>query len=176
MLFRSAFEQSCIPEFGRLLKDLAAGIEGGVIGETGTGYGVGSAWIISGMQPTSRLVTIEIDAQRSSEVRDLLSDHPNVVVLNGDWKELANQGPFDMLFLDGGGKREEQDLSVSMLNPGGFAVMDDLTPESHWPEEWHQPGWVDPVRPYWLGHPELATTEILTTPSTSAMISIRLPR
>ena len=170
------FENSCIPEVGRLLRNLSAGISGGVIGETGTGYGVGAAWIVTGLQPTSRFATVEIDPNRSAAVRQLLSDQPNVVVINGDWKELAHQGPFDMLFLDGGGKREDQDLAVSLLKPGGFAVMDDFTPKSHWPEEWRQPGWVDPVRSWWMSHPDLATTEILTSPSTAAMIAIRLPR
>lgn len=172
----NGFENSCIPEFGRLLRDLAAGIAGGVIGETGAGYGVGSAWIVTGMDATSRFATVEIDAKRSAAARGLFSDRPNVVVINGDWKDLAHQGPFNMLFLDGGGKREDQDFAVGMLKPGGFVVMDDLTPKSHWPEEWKQPGWVDPVRSWWLGHPDLATTEILTTPSTSGMIAILLPR
>ena len=40
---RAGFAHSCRPEHGRLLSALAAGA--GTIGETGTGYGVGLAWL-----------------------------------------------------------------------------------------------------------------------------------
>ena len=40
-----------------------------------------------------------------------------------------------------------------MLTPGGVAVLDDLTPGPPGP---------DPVREFWLGHPDLAATELLT--------------
>jgi hypothetical protein len=40
---REGFENSCRPEHGRLLLALAGGAE--VIGETGTGCGVGLAWL-----------------------------------------------------------------------------------------------------------------------------------
>lgn len=46
---RVGFELSCSPEQGRLLAVLASGIPaGGAIGETGTGCGVGLAWLASG--------------------------------------------------------------------------------------------------------------------------------
>jgi predicted O-methyltransferase YrrM len=172
---RMDFKISSIPEVGRLLQGLAGNIANGVIGETGTGCGAGSAWIISGMQPTSRLATVEIDPHRAAAARELFAEYENVVVINGDWKELGYQGPFDMMFLDGGGKRDEQQVAFEMLKPGGFVLLDDMTPESHWLEEWRRPDFVDEVREWWFGHPELATIEILTSDSTSAIIAIRLP-
>ena len=42
------FESSCLPSHGRLLQVLAGGVGEGVIGETGTGAGVGLAWMASG--------------------------------------------------------------------------------------------------------------------------------
>jgi predicted O-methyltransferase YrrM len=160
------FKNSSIPEVGKLLRGLAGTITGGVIAETGTGCGVGSAWIASGMQHSTRLVTVEFDSERAAATRELFAELKNVVVLNGDWKEIGAHGPFDMMFLDGGGKRDEQEISFEMLKPGGFAVLDDMTPGRH----------PDPVRAWWFGHPELATLEILTTPSTAAIIAIRLPK
>jgi len=41
----AGFDFSCRPPQGRLLALLAAGVSGGVIGETGTGCGVGLAWL-----------------------------------------------------------------------------------------------------------------------------------
>ena len=46
---RLGFANSCRPEHGRLLHALAAGA--GTIGETGTGCGVGLAWLASGARP-----------------------------------------------------------------------------------------------------------------------------
>ncbi len=51
-----------------------------------------------------------------------------------------------------------------MLTPGGVAVLDDLTPG--------RPG-ADPVREFWLGHPDLAATELLTTPTSAAILAVR---
>jgi protein-L-isoaspartate O-methyltransferase len=42
---------------------LAAQVQGGVIGEMGTGVGVGTAWMAQAMPRNSRIVTIEVDAR-----------------------------------------------------------------------------------------------------------------
>jgi predicted O-methyltransferase YrrM len=57
------FAHSCRPEHGHLLFALSAGAE--VIGETGTGCGVGLAWLASGARPGARLVSVERDAGRA---------------------------------------------------------------------------------------------------------------
>jgi predicted O-methyltransferase YrrM len=54
---RAGFANSCRPEQGRLLFALAAGA--GSLGETGTGCGVGLAWLASGARPDARLVSVE---------------------------------------------------------------------------------------------------------------------
>jgi predicted O-methyltransferase YrrM len=60
---RESFPNSCRPEHGRLLLALAAGAA--TIGETGTGCGVGLAWLASGSRPGTRLISVEIDAERA---------------------------------------------------------------------------------------------------------------
>src|ERR1700678_2800843 len=97
---REGFTNSCRPEHGRLLFALAAGAE--VIGETGTGCGVGLAWLATGAHPSTRLVSIELDAGRAERAAALFSGCPQVTVLQGDWQEIYPQGPFDLLSLDGG--------------------------------------------------------------------------
>lgn len=58
------FTNSCLPSHGRLLQLVAGGVgEGGVIGETGTGCGVGLAWLASGARSGVRLVSVERDAR-----------------------------------------------------------------------------------------------------------------
>ena len=99
---RLGFANSCRPEHGRLLYALAAGA--GTIGETGTGCGVGLAWLASGARPGTRLVSVEIDTERAGLVASLFADLPHVAVLPGDWREIYRAAPFDLLVLDGGGQ------------------------------------------------------------------------
>jgi predicted O-methyltransferase YrrM len=126
------FANSCRPEHGRLLFALAAGAE--VIGETGTGCGVGLAWLASGASPGARLVSVELDATRAERAAQLFSGVPQVTVIQGDWPEIYPHGPFDLL-----------------LRPGGTLVIDDLTPARHWPPRYA--GGVDEARMCWLDSP-----------------------
>jgi len=68
---RAGFEFSCRPEQGRLLAVLAAGRTGGVVGETGTGAGVGLAWMISASSAETTFVSIEHDADRAQAAAEL---------------------------------------------------------------------------------------------------------
>ena len=60
--------------------------------------------------------------------------------------------------------REDGELVLGLLAPGGIAVLDDLTPGF---------AGLDPVRDFWLGHPDLAATEVLTTPESAAILAVR---
>ncbi len=66
---------------------------------------------------------------------------------------LPPEAPFDLLFLDSGKQRPEMDGEdvIGLLAPGATILMDDLTPGRRRP---------DPVREFWLGHPEIASLEI----------------
>ena len=169
---RTGFAHSCWPEVGRLLAVLAGSVRGGLIGETGTGCGVGAAWMASALSPDTRLLTVELDAHRARAARELFESVPNVRVIEGDWRELLPHGPFDMLFVDGGGgKREGQEEVLGALRPGGLVVLDDLWPEGMAPPE--PRGQPDPVREFWLNDPRLAATEILTGPRMAVILATR---
>jgi predicted O-methyltransferase YrrM len=175
------FELSSIPEIGRLLGLFVAQRRRGRFAEIGTGCGVGTAWMASALDPEGMLVTVEADEERAAAVGRLFSEHPNVRVLHGDWHELLpGEGPFDLLFFDGGqwkrhwegvDTRGESERALSLVPSGGVVVIDDLTPEPLWPEEWR--GNPDPVRVFWLGDPRLRATEILTTPRTAAILAVK---
>lgn len=79
------FTSSCFPETGTLLATLAAASRG-TLGEMGTGAGVGTAWLASGMAPGARLVTIERDARLAAAVRELFADDERITVIAGDWR------------------------------------------------------------------------------------------
>ncbi len=52
---RAQFAASCTSEVGRMLAVLAAHVRQGMIGEVGTGCGVGTAWLASALAPDTRL-------------------------------------------------------------------------------------------------------------------------
>jgi len=181
------FAHSCRPEHGRLLFALAAGAE--VIGETGTGCGVGLAWLASGARPGARLVSVERDAGRAARAAQLFSGVPRVTVIAGDWLEIYPHGPFDLLVLDGGphGKASPPAADLDggahgkasppaadphvLLRPGGTLVIDDLTPARDWPPRYA--GGVDEARMSWLGYPGLDAAELRLAPDLAALVATR---
>jgi predicted O-methyltransferase YrrM len=167
----AGFALSCLPSHGRLLQLMAGGIGEGVIGETGTGCGVGLAWLASGARAGVRLISVEHDWLLADLARGIFAEVPSVTVLHGDWTELRKSGPFGLLALDGGGQGKGAEPPASpreWLTAGGAVVMDDFTPAAGWPPT-HQ-GQPDTTRLYWLQHPDLLATEIRTQPDSAAII------
>jgi predicted O-methyltransferase YrrM len=87
-------------------------------------------------------------------------------VLEGDWRDvLPPHAPFDFVFVDGGGQKTKTDPAVLDLGRRGtIFVLDDLTPGYAGP---------DPVE-LWLGSKRLASVEIMTTPTTAAIVATLL--
>ena len=174
------FELSSIPEIGRLLALLVSQRPRGRFAEIGSGCGVGSAWVVDAMGPEAEFVTVEADEERAGAVSRLFADQRQVRVLHGDWHDLLPlEGPFDLLFFDGGNWKRgdveaESEAALELVAPGGLVVIDDLTPDSLWPEEWRcRP---DPVREFWLADPRLRAVEVMTTPETAAIVATKNPR
>jgi len=152
-----------LPEVHRLLAVLAAGRHAA---EIGTAYGGGAEAIAA---TAASLVTVEIDPDRAEAARWRLSSRPHVEVLTGDWRSLLPaRGPFELVFVDGGGEATKTDPAIlDLVVPGGLLVMDDLTPGRPGP---------DPVRELWATHPDAVAMEILTTPATAALLIARRSR
>ena len=156
---------SSISEVQQLLGVLAAGRR---VGEAGTAFGEGAEAMA---RTATSVVTVELDPERAVTAAERLGPYTNVELLIGDWRELLpSRGPFGLVFLDGGGFKhapeESSDLVFHLLEPGGLLVLDDLTPGR---TEF------DPVRAWAHGHSGLRASEILTTPSTAALLVARLP-
>lgn len=182
----AGFPYSCAPNQGRLLAVLAAGRNGGLIGETGCGYGAGLAWMVTATDATTRFVSVERDGARAAASRALFADHPNVTVLHGDWRQIHDHAPFDLLFLDGGGSGKGAGDAPAdpgrLLVPGGTVVMDDFHPPADgWPLSAPTPvdgegRDIDAARRYWFEHSDLLTTECRVHPIASALIGMRRGR
>ncbi|MER6358872.1 S1 RNA-binding domain-containing protein [Streptomyces sp. NPDC001634] len=173
---RHGFADSCRPEQGRLLQTLAGGAPG-LIGETGTGCGVGLAWLASGARKGVRLVSVERDAERARIAAGVFADRPEVEILHGDWRRIEERGPYDLLVLDGGGQgKTPGDRAanvVRLLAPGGTVVVDDFTPATTWPPL-HDDA-MDTARMRWLNHPYLHTTELRLADDLSTLVGTRRP-
>jgi len=169
---REGFANSCRPEQGRLLLALAAGAQ--TIGETGTGCGVGLAWLASGARPGTRLVSVELDAERARLAAELFAGLPQVTVIGGDWPEIHRAAPFDLLVLDGGAHGKSGGMPAdpqALLRPGGTIVIDDLTPATDWPPRFG--GQVDEARLHWLTHADLDAAELRLAPDLAALVATR---
>lgn len=172
---RLGFENSCHVNQGRLLHVLARGQHGRRIGETGTGCGVGLAWMATAAGPDTQLVSIERDGERARESAALFADWPNVTVRHGDFTELAGDGPFDLLVLDGGGSGKRGADAIDperWVTPFGTFVVDDLTPIDRWPpiDPFGNP---DRARLHWIEDPRLLTTEIRLSANLSSLVITR---
>ena len=161
----------------RLLQALAAGKPGGRIGEFGTGAGVGTAWLASGLTPGAHLISAELNPALASAAGQLFAGYPNVEIRAGEWHEvMPRDEPFDLLFMDATPRADLQysnwDAIIEMITIGGQIVMDDLTPVALWPAEWENI--TDYKREFALSNPRVVGTEVLTTPTTAALIVTRI--
>ena len=115
---------------------------GGGWRELGTGAGVAAAWMVSALDPAVPFVTVEADPRLAGAAGGLFDADENVRVLAGDWREaMADEAPFDLLFVDAHGAKDDADAVLRLLAPRGTAVLDDFT------VGWDGP---DPRRDAWL--------------------------
>ncbi|MFN8169126.1 MAG: hypothetical protein U0S36_10120 [Candidatus Nanopelagicales bacterium] len=111
------FGLGCRREVGALLRALVASRPSGVVAESGTGTGIGTAWMQAGLSPDARLLTVERDDALAAAAQDLVADDPRVQVLHGDWTLLVEHAPFDVFFCDGGGKLDSPTSSCRCSRP-----------------------------------------------------------
>lgn len=126
------------PRVGSLLSVLAASKPGGRLLELGTGTGHGTAWLLSGMDASARLDTVDTDASVVAIARRHLGSDTRVtfhVVDGAEFITHAPRGHFDLIYADAWpGKFSHLDEALALLTPGGMYVIDDLLPQPNWPE------------------------------------------
>jgi predicted O-methyltransferase YrrM len=162
---RHDFPLACLPEVGRLLQ-LCAGLAGvSRACELGTAFGVGAAWIESGLRPGATLLSVDLDAGRAACARKLFADTHAVEVMTGDWSLALERGPFDLLFSDGGPKRNPGDPEklVPLLRAGGLVVLDDYTPNFG----------PDPSRDVWLDSQLYRAQEVQVSREACVILAVK---
>ena len=160
---RAGYVAFCRNETGRLLAALA---------EFGTGCGVGTAWLRSGVRPGAMILTAELDAKLAGAAQEIFVDDPQVEVLAADWSTLRDKGPFSLLFLDSGSPTEVDVESVAdLVEPGGIVVLDDFVPCAGWPPV--TDGRVDTLREGWLSDERFTSVEVMVAADAAAIIATR---
>jgi len=121
---------------GAMLRLLAASKPGGRLLELGTGTGLATTWLLSGMDVAARLISVDVDSVVQAVAREALVDERLCFVLADglDYVRGQQASSFDMIFADAWpGKYDGLDETLALLAPGGLYVIDDMTPQSNWP-------------------------------------------
>ena len=138
----SGFTMASDHKTGSLLRTLAASKPGGNILELGTGTGLSTCWLLDGLGPDARLVTVDNDPRFINIAKKHLSDDVRVefVVQDGaDFLRSSSGRKFDLIFADAWpGKYWDFDLAFDLLADGGLYLVDDMLPRASWPEN-HPP-------------------------------------
>ena len=168
---KAGYVSFCRNETGRLLATLAA-TRGGTLAEFGTGCGVGTAWLRSGVRNGAHILTAERDPdwrprrpRSSARTTTSRCSRPTGRLLH-------ERGPYSLVFLDSGEPEAVRvDAVVDLLEPGGIVVLDDFTPCEMWPPIAY--GRVDTLREEWLTDERFTAVEVMIAPDASALIATR---
>ncbi len=122
---------------GSLLRSLAASKPNGALLELGTGTGMGTSWLLSGMDASSTLDTVDNDRAVVDIARRHLGSDARVrfhVADGATFLAGLRDRRFDLIFADTWpGKFDHLDVALSLLRPGGLYIVDDLLPQPSWP-------------------------------------------
>jgi predicted O-methyltransferase YrrM len=131
------FQSWCWPPVGALLRVMAGLKPGGRLLEIGTGTGVGTCWLLDGMNATARLLTVDISSKEQAVARTHLAADPRLTMLCEDAAAVIRREPpnsFDLVFADAGaGKHTLLEETLALLRPGGIYLCDDVKPHPMWP-------------------------------------------
>ena len=148
---------------GGFLATLALSKPGGRFLELGTGVGVGSARLLSGMDAASTLLTVEQNADQVELAQKHLGRDPRVTFWLGDGLEFLRKAHalFDLIFADTWpGKISRPELALNLVALGGFYIVDDM--QLGWKDEMDlEPPLSDYLLEVWRG--QRALMELLKT-------------
>ena len=123
---------------GSLLRTLVASKPSGHFLDIGTGTGLSLAWIAEGADESSRIISIDINADFQQVAIDTFSDDLRISIDTADgneWLTFYDGEQFDLIFADAmPGKFEVLDQTLELIKVGGFYLIEDLLPQPNWPE------------------------------------------
>jgi predicted O-methyltransferase YrrM len=125
-------------EVGIILRLLIHSKKDGTFLELGTGTGLSLAWMIDGLHPKGKLISVENNKKYLDVALKHFQEDPRVELVHQDaqhWIEENQNNQFDLIFADTWiGKFIELDAILDMVKPGGFYVVDDINHQRDWPD------------------------------------------
>jgi predicted O-methyltransferase YrrM len=135
---RIGFTMASERQTGSLLRALAASKPAGRVLELGTGTGVGTSWLLAGMDGASRLDSVDTDPRAQDVARRHLGSDPRVAFHLADGADFLTRSSapsFDLIYADAWpGKYARLEAALAQLRVGGIYLIDDLLPQANWPE------------------------------------------
>jgi predicted O-methyltransferase YrrM len=169
----SGFSMASDRATGTLLRALAASKPAGRLLELGTGTGLGCSWILDGMSANASLISVEMDHAFISIAREALGADPRLCLIQQDgesWLNANGAQKFDFIFADTWpGKYITLDETLDMLLPGAIYIIDDMLPQTNWPEGHAQKA--ENLVKYLLARQDMVFTELHW--STGIMIGVK---
>ena len=127
---------------GALLRLLASSKPHGRFLELGTGTGLGTTWLLDGMDNSTTLISVESNGDFQKIARSHLSGDKRLEFVEGDGLSYITNRPdeeFDLIYADTWpGKYTRFEHSLRLLKQGGILVLDDMLPQPNWPSD-HPP-------------------------------------
>ena len=125
------------PQVGALLRTMAATKPGGKLLEIGTGTGVGTCWLLDGMDKAARLDSVDNDPTVIAIASKYLGSDRRVTFHVDDgatFIERQTPGSYDFVFADAWpGKFNHLEQALALVRVGGLYFVDDLLPQPNWP-------------------------------------------
>jgi len=131
------FDMASEDRTGALLRTMARSKPAGRFLELGTGTGVSTAWLLDGMDSSSELISVDVDARFQQVAREALGEDVRLHLITEDASAFLDRQPpasFDFVFADAlRGKYEGLDAALRVVKVAGFYVIDDMLPQPNWP-------------------------------------------
>ncbi|MEK6781974.1 MAG: class I SAM-dependent methyltransferase [Bacteroidota bacterium] len=125
-----------------LLRTLASSKPAGKFLELGTGTGLSTSWILDGMDESSTLTSIDNDPKFLEIAQSFLGGDKRLTLIcidGGEWVDANKNQKYDYIFADTWhGKYLLLNEVLSMLNKGGLYIVDDMLPQTNWPDGHHE--------------------------------------
>lgn len=129
-------------QIGCLLRTLVSSKPEGNFLELGTGTGLALSWLLDGMDPTSKITTLDTDSNLMAIAASYFGDDARASLLcedAGPWIANYQGEKFDLIFADAWpGKYSYLDETLQLLKKGGFYVIDDMVEQPNWPVGHHE--------------------------------------
>ena len=132
------FDMICDVDVANLCTTLVASKQSSKLLELGTGTGLSTAYILAGAGSDAQLDSVDINQAFTAIAQKYLRADKRVVFHTQDagaFLERAGAGEYDFIFADAWpGKYSHLQYSLNVLKKGGIYLVDDMLPQSNWPD------------------------------------------